>query len=427
MSISFSAIVKVFACISLFILIDYAYAIYSELKIDKNHYENGLNTGDWTGALAEWEKIPEASIYTKKYKQYEDIPFAKPTGDIIHLTNYTHAHDPTWQELLDFLGEDNTDDIPYDINSFVCTGFAETLHNSAEKAGIRAGFVTIDFPEPPGHAINVFNTTDKGLIYVDNTGPGDTEYRDTFISQSKCEWDKIGYINEGQEYGNISINYKDIDPTSYNSYQEYKGLWEDVENEYLLAGDKIDNYYERSDEYSKNLAEHQKAQQEYTNEVEKYNNELEDSQNQVEAGYQSKRSDLQQKFDAWENRKSTLEQDVQTYNETGKGIPDELQSRIDQLNQDLEDLKEEEKSLNDDYKNDVENAKKKFNNRAKELDQIKESLDQTSASLTTELAELNKLKNTFNANLKSLTDQEEYLGICYWKPHPEVVKSQIYW
>ena len=51
----------------------------------------------------------------------------------------------------------------------MCADFAERLHNDAEMAGIRCAFVTVDTSEG-FHALNAFQTTDQGLIYVDDTG-----------------------------------------------------------------------------------------------------------------------------------------------------------------------------------------------------------------------------------------------------------------
>jgi hypothetical protein len=53
----------------------------------------------------------------------------------------------------------------------VCADFAETLHNNAEKAGWRAAYVGIDLAgSERGHALNAFQTTDQGLVYIDCTG-----------------------------------------------------------------------------------------------------------------------------------------------------------------------------------------------------------------------------------------------------------------
>ena len=86
-------------------------------------------------------------------------------GHRIWLHNNPNAKDPSWEELLKFLRNDKTDQQPYIIGSFVCADFAETLHNNAEKAGIRAAYVSVK-----NHALNAFNTTDRGMIYVDGGG-----------------------------------------------------------------------------------------------------------------------------------------------------------------------------------------------------------------------------------------------------------------
>jgi hypothetical protein len=59
--------------------------------------------------------------------------------------------------------------VPDDPN--ICTDFAERLHNNAEMAGIRCAYVHVDLSNSnAGHACNAFETTDKGLIYIDCTG-----------------------------------------------------------------------------------------------------------------------------------------------------------------------------------------------------------------------------------------------------------------
>lgn len=91
-------------------------------------------------------------------------------GNRIILANNESAADPSYEELRIFLKADSTDMIPYDYDSFVCADFAEAVHNNAEKSGIKAGYVGIDFYEiNDGHACNVFNTTDRGLIFIDCT------------------------------------------------------------------------------------------------------------------------------------------------------------------------------------------------------------------------------------------------------------------
>lgn len=134
-------------------------------------------------------------------------------GEFIVLINNSEAKNSTYSELLDFLRTDKTDEFPYQYNNLIlgfyfgdaedkidliwvkgiidgalqpenpriCADFAERLHNNAELAGIRCGFVSLDmtgYTDPfnlgiasdSGHACNVFETTDRGLIYIDCTG-----------------------------------------------------------------------------------------------------------------------------------------------------------------------------------------------------------------------------------------------------------------
>jgi predicted nuclease with TOPRIM domain len=87
-----------------------------------------------------------------------------------HLVNNPEAVNPTYVQLINFLKTDKTDNYRYVANYFMCGNFAEMLHNNAEAAGIRAAVVFISFTEGPGHAIDAFLTTDKGLVYIDDTG-----------------------------------------------------------------------------------------------------------------------------------------------------------------------------------------------------------------------------------------------------------------
>jgi hypothetical protein len=115
--------------------------------------------------------------------------------------------------LKDFIASDNTDSYIYDLNYFPCGAFAEMLHNHAEVSGIRAAWVALDLVEKTtGHALNAFETTDRGLVYVDCVG--DTSQPETAQYQSDKKYkrfgvrvnnDRIGYVQVGKEYGVISL------------------------------------------------------------------------------------------------------------------------------------------------------------------------------------------------------------------------------
>jgi hypothetical protein len=123
-------------------------------------------------------------------------------GDFIVLINNKNATNPTYAQMVNFLQNDTIDEYPYlnasvfpgsyyppaenDVdlthikniidgiaqpsNPRVCSDFSERLHNDAEMAGIRCAYVSIDL-STGGHAIDAFQTTDRGLIYIDDTGP----------------------------------------------------------------------------------------------------------------------------------------------------------------------------------------------------------------------------------------------------------------
>ncbi len=117
-------------------------------------------------------------------------------GDPIKLAQNPEATDASWDRLRQFLFDDHTDTLRYDDESFVCADFAEMLHNNAEEAGIKAGYVFIEFDgDTPAHACNVFRTTDRGLVYVDDTGTLD----------GGVNADKTVDLAEGRAYCPVSI------------------------------------------------------------------------------------------------------------------------------------------------------------------------------------------------------------------------------
>jgi hypothetical protein len=146
------------------------------------------------------------------------------SGDFIVLINNENAVDPSYSELVAFLEQDNTDQFPYiytvstpgmyygsaeshvDLERIqniiddtaepgdphVCSDFAERLHNNAELTGIRCAYVSLGLAESEGHACNAFQTTDRGLIYIDCTGISDSYGPDNN--------DKVVDIQIGEQY-----------------------------------------------------------------------------------------------------------------------------------------------------------------------------------------------------------------------------------
>jgi len=96
----------------------------------------------------------------------------------------TSLSNPSWSQLLDFLKADKTDEMPYIYPTFVCDNFASILQSNAKNAGWRCAKVRLDMidmigrtdpydlgiPPNAGHSCNAFETTDRGLVYIDCTG-----------------------------------------------------------------------------------------------------------------------------------------------------------------------------------------------------------------------------------------------------------------
>jgi len=169
---------------------------------------------------------------TVYYTQVFDVVnLAGGDGQPIRLSENSEATDPTWEELKTFLEQDDTDEIDYKTGVFICGDFAETLHNNAEEAGIRAAFVAVGFNEDPGHALNAFYIDDKDqTVYIDVIGG-----------------DKVAYIEVGKSYGVIALDIATDFSYSYlesyaQSVEEYEQDHEDYEEELAAYNAEVADY-----------------------------------------------------------------------------------------------------------------------------------------------------------------------------------------
>jgi hypothetical protein len=74
--------------------------------------------------------------------------------------------DPSFKEMMSFLQADRTDSKTYNRDNYNCVDFSAEVIANAARQKIRCGFINISFPDS-GHAIIVFNTTDRGVIYIE--------------------------------------------------------------------------------------------------------------------------------------------------------------------------------------------------------------------------------------------------------------------
>ena len=161
-------------------------------------------------------------------------PYVKGPGEYINLSNNADASNVSFKTLKDFIISDQTDKDLYIPGMQMCGHFAETVHNNAEQVGIRAGVVILEFEdESAPHALNAFETTDKGLVYIDCTGsrrtPADFEEWLYKLFYPKGQ-DRMAYMLKGKEYGTIIL--EDAESTQYSYYAGYSKSW--VKDEYFF-------------------------------------------------------------------------------------------------------------------------------------------------------------------------------------------------
>jgi hypothetical protein len=184
------------------------------------------------------------------------IPVQNMTGAAVVLANQKNATDPTYDQLVQFLAGDKTSERKYKSPDFTCADFARTLHDSAEAHDIRAGFASIEFFEaglsyaeyddgsgsfsPPtrtqdvGHGFNVFNTTDRGLVYVDVTANTGSSTGENGV--------RIAYVEEGRELGEIRLDR--ATSTSYSFFEAHKLRYLDYIRDLRAYNQKVAAYNE---------------------------------------------------------------------------------------------------------------------------------------------------------------------------------------
>jgi cell division protein FtsB len=89
-----------------------------------------------------------------------------------------YLRDPTYDEAIAFINSDKTNENEY-TEDYVCYDFTADFDSNAFQVGYRCGFVYIEFTDS-AHSIACFNTTDRGLIYIE---PQSDEIVDIAVDQ----------------------------------------------------------------------------------------------------------------------------------------------------------------------------------------------------------------------------------------------------
>jgi hypothetical protein len=83
------------------------------------------------------------------------------------VSSCSALRNPTYFEAQQFVASDKTESHPYVNDSYTCANFANDFRSHASAAGYECGIAFLYFPDTTCHAINCFNTTDKGLVFVE--------------------------------------------------------------------------------------------------------------------------------------------------------------------------------------------------------------------------------------------------------------------
>ena len=78
----------------------------------------------------------------------------------------TECKTSTFQEVRDFILRDPTSRNKFVLNQYECRHFATDVNNNAEAEGLRCAFVLLCFDQGQ-HAVVAFDTTDRGLVYIE--------------------------------------------------------------------------------------------------------------------------------------------------------------------------------------------------------------------------------------------------------------------
>ncbi len=212
---------------------------------------------------------------------HKQPPYAVDSGRQVRLVNNRQATDPTWEELLAFLQDDDTDSLSYSrgiyaspgqpiVPGFVCGDFAERLHNNAEAAGIRAAFVVFHLRDEEPHALNAFETVDYGLVYIDCTGKlrplfqavepplfrvdlgaGSSFVEDADIPYVEPDYNKLVFAVEGDPIGMVSIGV--LQEPTREAYLEYTARLSAFEADVVRYDEEIRDYDSRARSYHREV------------------------------------------------------------------------------------------------------------------------------------------------------------------------------
>ncbi len=161
--------------------------------LDQQGYAPDIRAGDCVLARGVVQQMNGQLYISTEVERRNSIPLVcnatpqpnSPLRPYPSSTPYVDTFRPiTWMELQDFLAKDHTNWNKY-TDEYVCVNFAMDLVANAKKQNINAWIVLVSFKDTPdGHAFVAFETTDKGIVWIDPQS--DYSYRVVDAGKNLC-------------------------------------------------------------------------------------------------------------------------------------------------------------------------------------------------------------------------------------------------
>ncbi len=142
------------------------------------------------------------SITWSGVETYFNINYVDHTyldGSPIILSNNPNAVDPTYEELITFLKNNQPNQNGYDLHPFLR---AQKLHDKAEEVGYMCAWVSVSLEEGEEQVCNAFKTADRGIVFVDNSNGNSVESRSSLVDVNIGEQ----YVPRDMLHGSVRYN-----------------------------------------------------------------------------------------------------------------------------------------------------------------------------------------------------------------------------
>ena len=242
--------------------------------------------------------VPYDSIKLLRDWWTTPTPWEDYADQYVTIKTYRNATPVSYDELIAFLNNDNTEDRLYVLPAYTCVDYSANLYNNAEAKGIKCGLVSIVFKEQiPGHAFNAFPTTDKGIVYIDCTGINSTYMMEGYVATDNNVYlqadDELGELPDNQTNGNLSYAF------------------------YADRMERIGIFTAKLDQYNKDVEAYNASGLAYEADVRNYNAQM-DRHNGAVAAFNSQNQD---KYQSYLNHEISYDDYMNWYNTNSAKIP----------------------------------------------------------------------------------------------------------